>query len=77
MTSRTARLAAAWQLLGACHGMLNSDNIAVSGETIDHGSFACMDHASLAFAGRYSLPDSRYRYENQPAEALQACQRLP
>ena len=76
MTSRTARLAAAWQLLGACHGMLNSDNIAVSGETIDHGSFAFMDHASPAFAGRYSLPDSRYRYENQPAEALQACQRL-
>ncbi len=73
---RTARLTAAWQLLGACHGMLNSDNLSVTGESLDHGSFAFMDHASPGFAGRYKLQDDRYRYENQPVEARKACEQL-
>ena len=56
--------------------MLNSDNLSVTGETLDHGCFAFMDHASPGFAGRYKLQDDRYRFENQPAEARRACEQL-
>ena len=40
---RTARLVAQWQLVGFCHGVLNTDNLSVLGLTLDYGPFGFMD----------------------------------
>lgn len=43
VTRRTARLAAKWQAVGFCHGVLNTDNMSIVGLTIDYGPFGFMD----------------------------------
>ena len=64
---RQAYLIAKWMSLGFIHGVMNTDNMAVSGETIDYGPCAFMDdyHPSKVF----SSIDQRgcYAYQNQPA----------
>ena len=39
VTRRTASLVAAWQCVGWCHGVLNTDNMSIVGVTIDYGPF--------------------------------------
>ena len=43
IVERQARLIARWQLVGFIHGVMNTDNMAISGETIDYGPCAFMD----------------------------------
>src|SRR5947209_8060563 len=69
VTDRQAALVARWQLVGFIHGVMNTDNMAVSGETIDYGPCAFMNayrpgtvFSSIDHAGRYA-------YGNQPALA--------
>ena len=63
---RTANLVASWQLVGFIHGVMNTDNMSVSGETIDYGPCAFMDTFDPAQV--FSSIDSggRYAYGNQP-----------
>jgi len=69
VTERQAVLVAQWMLLGFIHGVMNTDNMAISGETIDYGPCAFME----AFDERtvFSSIDhgGRYAYGNQPAIA--------
>ncbi|KAA0112279.1 YdiU family protein [Mycolicibacterium sp. P1-5] len=64
-----AELIAQWMLVGFIHGVMNTDNMTISGETIDYGPCAFMD----AFDPRtvFSSIDSwgRYAYGNQPSVA--------
>ena len=69
VTDRQASLIARWQLVGFIHGVMNTDNMAISGETIDYGPCAFMNayrpdtvFSSIDHAGRYA-------YGNQPAIA--------
>ncbi len=66
---RQAQLIARWMLVGFIHGVMNTDNMTVSGETIDYGPCAFMDafHPETV----YSAIDQRgrYAYENQPGIA--------
>ncbi len=69
VTQRQVALITDWMLLGFIHGVMNTDNMALSGETIDYGPCAFMDHydpktvfSSIDHSGRYS-------YTNQPAIA--------
>ena len=64
-----AELVAKWQLLGFIHGVMNTDNMLLSGETIDYGPCAFMDHFHEDAV--YSSIDhqGRYAYRNQPAIA--------
>ena len=66
---RQAELIARWMLVGFVHGVMNTDNMAVSGETIDYGPCAFMDAYDPATV--FSSIDSRgrYAYGNQPAIA--------
>jgi uncharacterized protein YdiU (UPF0061 family) len=66
---RQAALVARWQLVGFIHGVMNTDNMAVSGETIDYGPCAFMNAYDPATV--YSSIDrgGRYAYGNQPAIA--------
>ena len=67
--SRHASLVAQWMLLGFIHGVMNTDNTSISGETIDYGPCAFME----AFDPRcvFSSIDrqGRYAYANQPHAA--------
>ena len=69
VAQRQAALIADWMSVGFIHGVMNTDNMAISGETIDYGPCAFMDHyaentvfSSIDHAGRYA-------YGNQPAIA--------
>src|SRR5690606_6068697 len=64
-----ARLIAQWQQFGFIHGVTNTDNMLVVGETIDYGPCAFMDDYNPAAV--FSSIDSfgRYAYANQPAIA--------
>jgi uncharacterized protein YdiU (UPF0061 family) len=76
VVARQARLIAQWMLLGFIHGVMNTDNTAISGETIDFGPCAFMEaydpatvYSSIDHAGRYA-------YGNQPNAALWNLARL-
>jgi serine/tyrosine/threonine adenylyltransferase len=69
VSARQAALIAQWMAVGFIHGVMNTDNMAISGETIDYGPCAFMDQydpdtvfSSIDHRGRYS-------YGNQPAIA--------
>jgi serine/tyrosine/threonine adenylyltransferase len=66
VVARQARLIAQWQSVGFIHGVMNTDNMAISGETIDYGPCAFMNtyHPDTV----YSSIDSggRYAYDQQP-----------
>jgi serine/tyrosine/threonine adenylyltransferase len=64
-----ASLIAGWMGLGFIHGVMNTDNMAVSGETIDYGPCAFMDTYNPGQV--YSSIDrgGRYQYQNQPGIA--------
>lgn len=63
---KQAELIARWMLIGFIHGVMNTDNMAISGETIDYGPCAFMDTYDPATV--YSSIDEhgRYAYGNQP-----------
>ncbi|OLR93351.1 protein adenylyltransferase SelO [Actinokineospora bangkokensis] len=69
VVSAQARLVARWMLLGFIHGVMNTDNMTISGETIDYGPCAFLEAYDPATV--YSSIDhgGRYAYGNQPAVA--------
>ena len=66
VADRQSALIASWMHVGFIHGVMNTDNMAISGETIDYGPCAFMDHYDPATV--FSSIDSRgrYCYANQP-----------
>jgi protein adenylyltransferase len=66
---RQAYLIARWQLVGFVHGVMNSDNMALSGETIDYGPCAFMDRYDPATVFSSIDHGGRYAYGNQPSVA--------
>lgn len=63
---RQAELIAKWQLVGFIHGVMNTDNMAISGETIDYGPCAFMDTYDPATVFSSIDRQGRYAYGNQP-----------
>jgi serine/tyrosine/threonine adenylyltransferase len=63
---RQAALIAKWQLVGFIHGVMNTDNMAISGETIDYGPCAFMDTYDPATVFSSIDRQGRYAYGNQP-----------
>jgi len=61
-----AALVAHWQSLGFIHGVMNTDNCSISGETIDYGPCAFMDTYSANKVFSSIDMGSRYAYQNQP-----------
>jgi uncharacterized protein YdiU (UPF0061 family) len=64
--ARQASLIARWQLIGFVHGVMNTDNMALSGETIDYGPCAFMDAYDPATVFSSIDAGGRYAYGNQP-----------
>ena len=63
---RQAGLIAKWQLVGFIHGVMNTDNMALGGETIDYGPCAFMDTYDPATVFSSIDVQGRYAYGNQP-----------
>lgn len=63
---RQAMLIAKWQLVGFIHGVMNTDNMTISGETIDYGPCAFMDTYDPATVFSSIDREGRYAYGNQP-----------
>jgi uncharacterized protein YdiU (UPF0061 family) len=64
-----AALIARWMLVGFIHGVMNTDNMTISGETIDYGPCAFMDAFDPATVFSSIDHGGRYAYANQPAIA--------
>jgi uncharacterized protein YdiU (UPF0061 family) len=73
---RQAALIARWMQVGFIHGVMNTDNMSIAGETIDYGPCAFMDH--YVHDQVYSSIDrhGRYAYNNQPNIGLWNLTRL-
>ncbi|KAJ0260862.1 hypothetical protein HA466_0040990 [Hirschfeldia incana] len=85
VAERTATLFAKWQGVGFTHGVLNTDNMSILGQTIDYGPFGFLDAFDPSYTPNTTdLPGRRYCFANQPdiglwniaqfAEALAAAQ---
>jgi uncharacterized protein YdiU (UPF0061 family) len=68
--ARQADLIARWLLVGFIHGVMNTDNSSISGETIDYGPCAFMDQYDPATVFSSIDEQGRYAYANQPRIAL-------
>jgi serine/tyrosine/threonine adenylyltransferase len=66
VVKRQAMLVAKWQLVGFIHGVMNTDNMTISGETIDYGPCAFMDAYNPETVFSSIDVQGRYAYGNQP-----------
>lgn len=66
VTDRTARLMAMWMSVGFCHGVMNTDNFSITGDTIDYGPYAFMDDFVWDHICNCSDHQGRYAFSNQP-----------
>src|SRR5690606_21967701 len=67
VAARQATLIADWTSVGFIHGVMNTDNMTLSGETIDYGPCAFMDHYHPDTVFSSIDHQGRYAYGNQPA----------
>lgn len=64
--NRQTSLVAKWMSIGFIHGVMNTDNMSISGETFDFGPCAFMDYFNFNQVYSYIDSDGRYAYSNQP-----------
>ncbi len=62
----TASLIAKWQAVGFCHGVMNTDNMSILGETLDYGPYGFMESFNPQHICNTSDHQGRYSYQNQP-----------
>ncbi|MEM8719431.1 MAG: YdiU family protein [Cyanobacteria bacterium P01_G01_bin.39] len=63
---RIAHLAAQWMAAGFCHGVLNTDNMSITGESFDYGPYAFIPNYDVRFTAASFDYGGRYSYGNQP-----------
>jgi uncharacterized protein YdiU (UPF0061 family) len=66
VSERTAHLMAAWQAVGFCHGVMNTDNMSILGLTIDYGPFQFLDAFDPGHVCNHTDSQGRYAYNRQP-----------
>jgi len=76
VVARQAELVARWMLVGFIHGVMNTDNCSIAGETIDYGPCALMDQYHPATVFSSIDQRGRYAYANQPGIAAWNLARL-
>ena len=62
----TAQLFAKWNAFGFAHGVLNTDNMSILGQTFDFGPFGFLDNYDPSFICNHSDYQGRYSFANQP-----------
>ncbi len=68
--SKTAKLIAQWQAVGFTHGVMNTDNMSISGDTFDYGPYGFMDDYQPDFVCNHSDNQGRYAFNQQPGIGL-------
>ncbi len=63
---KVAQLAAQWMAAGFCHGVLNTDNMSITGESFDYGPYAFIPTYDARFTAASFDYGGRYSYGNQP-----------
>ncbi|HEV7734986.1 MAG TPA: YdiU family protein [Candidatus Binatia bacterium] len=76
VTVRSARLAAAWMAAGFVHGVLNTDNMNVTGESFDYGPYRFLPTFDPGFTAAYFDAGGLYAYGRQPATVQWNLERL-
>ena len=68
--TETAKMIAQWQAVGFAHGVMNTDNMSILGDTIDYGPFGFLDAYNPDFICNHSDANGRYSFKNQPSVGL-------
>jgi serine/tyrosine/threonine adenylyltransferase len=76
VTTRSARLCAAWMAAGFVHGVLNTDNMNVTGESFDYGPYRFLPTFDPGFTAAYFDAGGLYAYGRQPATVQWNLERL-
>lgn len=66
----TADMIAHWQSKGFTHGVMNTDNMSILGQTLDYGPFGFMDEYQPSYVCNHSDYQGRYAFDRQPSIAL-------
>ncbi|MCM0036155.1 MAG: YdiU family protein [Burkholderiaceae bacterium] len=69
VVKRTADLMASWQVVGFCHGVMNTDNMSILGLTLDYGPYGFMDGFDARHICNHTDSNGRYAWHAQPAVA--------
>jgi uncharacterized protein YdiU (UPF0061 family) len=67
---KTAKMIAQWQSVGFNHGVMNTDNMSILGDTLDFGPFGFLDNYNPDFICNHSDTNGRYSFKNQPSVGL-------
>lgn len=67
---KTAKMIAQWQSVGFNHGVMNTDNMSIIGDTIDYGPFGFLDRYDPDHICNHSDTNGRYSFKNQPSVGL-------
>ncbi|RQW63209.1 protein adenylyltransferase SelO [Vibrio viridaestus] len=70
IVKKTAHMIALWQAYGFCHGVMNTDNMSIIGDTFDYGPYAFLDDYDPNFICNHSDYQGRYSFSMQPRIAL-------
>ncbi|TXY08512.1 protein adenylyltransferase SelO [Vibrio mimicus] len=70
VVERTALMIAQWQVYGFNHGVMNTDNMSILGQTFDYGPFAFLDDYDPNFICNHSDYQGRYAFDQQPRIGL-------
>jgi len=76
IVNSTALLISKWQAFGFAHGVMNTDNMSILGETFDFGPFGFLDDYDPGFICNHSDHQGRYAFNNQPSIGLWNCHAL-
>ncbi len=76
VTRRSAALAASWMVAGFVHGVLNSDNMVITGESFDYGPYRFLPTYDPAFTAAYFDHQGLYAYGRQPVAVMRNLVRL-
>lgn len=76
VAQRSAQLAAQWMAAGFVHGVLNTDNLVVTGESFDYGPWRFLPHFEPGFTAAYFDHQGLYAYARQPESVFWALQQL-
>ena len=76
VVKQTAIMIAQWQACGFNHGVMNTDNMSILGETFDYGPYGFMEDYLSTYVCNHSDHQGRYAFKNQPYIGLWNCSAL-
>jgi len=76
VVEQTACMIALWQANGFSHGVMNTDNMSILGETFDYGPYGFMEDYIPSYVCNHSDHQGRYAFKNQPYIGLWNCSAL-